>query len=325
MRVVGGIIGLGLGLAYAFFSAYFFGAMPAGTSVAALAPIVGPLAPFLAPVLILLQVVATAIAMPLAGAMLVWLLVTLLLTWAIYAIANAIYVASAAFTASSSIPAVTPLAPPAGEQFFLGIMIGAAAGINAVFWLLAGQLPRTSFTPPYVAWNFILALTALIPFLAVVAAISLSRVYQTFVGWFGILMPYSWLATGVGLLLFIITLPIALGQSGAAALRFDFTTATVELSINLSAISGFSGGFSLGNFTFLMPGPAMQTPFNAPGLSSHETGHTLNTAVLGGAFLWVNAIDENLPGRIGRNSWGEMLAESHFPRPGFPYSPLWTA
>lgn len=324
MRVAGGIIGLVLGILYAFLSAYFFGAMPGGPPGTALASLLGPLAPLLAPVFALLQTVAIVLAAPLAAAIVIWLVFTLLMTWVMYAIGNAIYVASPAFTASSVIPSAAPLSPPAGEQFFLGLLIGMAAGINAVFWILAGQLPKTSFTPPYVAWNFILALTALIPFLTVFAAIATSRVYQTFVGWFGVLMPYTWLATAVGLLLFLITFPIALGQSGSTALRFDFTTATIEVSINLSAISGFSGGFSLGNFTFLMPGPGMQSAFNVPGLSTHETGHTLNSAVFGGAFLWINAIDENLPGRIGPNSWGELLAESHFPRANSPYSPLWT-
>ena len=76
-------------------------------------------------------------------------------------------------------------------------------------------------------------------------------------------------------------------------------------------ISGFAGGFSLGNFTFLTA-PALQDAFLAPGLSSHETGHTLNTAAFSGVVLWINAVDENIPPFRKMNvAYGELTAESH--------------
>jgi hypothetical protein len=85
-------------------------------------------------------------------------------------------------------------------------------------------------------------------------------------------------------------------------------------------ITGFRGGFNLGNFTFLSPTPerglAIQSPFDAPGLSAHETGHTLTMAALGGLFHWINAVDENVPPFARkRAAYGELIAESHLPRP----------
>ena len=52
--------------------------------------------------------------------------------------------------------------------------------------------------------------------------------------------------------------------------------------------------------------------FTSPSISSHETGHTLNTAALGGVVLWINALDENVPPRRRLNlAYGELTAESH--------------
>ena len=69
----------------------------------------------------------------------------------------------------------------------------------------------------------------------------------------------------------------------------------------------------------------IQTPFNVPGLSAHETGHSLNTGALGGFFLWVNAIDENLPPfNNGARAYGELCAESHLPGAGRWFVNLWS-
>ncbi|MGQ0767319.1 MAG: hypothetical protein ACT4OZ_16850, partial [Gemmatimonadota bacterium] len=68
--------------------------------------------------------------------------------------------------------------------------------------------------------------------------------------------------------------------------------------------------FSLGNFSFVTS-PALRGSFRAPSLSSHEAGHTLNTAAMGGVVLWINAIDENVPPFArGSAAYGELLAES---------------
>ena len=64
----------------------------------------------------------------------------------------------------------------------------------------------------------------------------------------------------------------------------------------------------------------MQGGFRAPSVSSHETGHTLNTAAFGGVVLWINAVDENVPPFRRMNlAYGELGAESHtMVMPGVP-------
>ena len=102
-----------------------------------------------------------------------------------------------------------------------------------------------------------------------------------FLGWSAWLFPVSHIATGVGLLLFGVNILFAFAMFGLGAFRIDWTTGVIEtaggLPTLLIPITGFTGGFSLGNFTFLT---ALPTPgdFLVPSLSSHETGHTLNTA-----------------------------------------------
>ena len=48
----------------------------------------------------------------------------------------------------------------------------------------------------------------------------------------------------------------------------------------------------------------------------------LNTAAFGGPFLLINWIDENavqpsIPGRLMQDAYGELLAEGHYPEPGW--------
>ncbi|NMO51439.1 hypothetical protein HH310_09575 [Actinoplanes sp. TBRC 11911] len=128
----------------------------------------------------------------------------------------------------------------------------------------------------------------------------------------------SWFATAFGLLLFLINLPFALAAGGLTAVRFDPLTATVESTGGaLVAVTGFSGGFNLGNFTFITGAPGSSGSFgpSARGaLASHETGHTLSVAVFGGLYTWVNALDENPPTYRHSFAVGELIAESHFPR-----------
>jgi hypothetical protein len=63
----------------------------------------------------------------------------------------------------------------------------------------------------------------------------------------------SWVATTFGLLLFISNLPLAIAAAVAAGapspLRFDVLTATFETTGGaLIGVTGFAGGFNLGNF-----------------------------------------------------------------------------
>ena len=216
-------------------------------------------------------------------------------------------------------PAGVPIAIPAtaGEFFARGVLIGLSAAINTV---LLSLVPGAGIV--LAAWAFIVIS------LAAVVFVGRSRVYQGFLGWSGWLFPLSYLATGVGLLLFIVNIPFAFTTFGLGAFAIDWTTGVIETRGGLSGITGFNGGFSLGNFTFLAgssatgAGPA-PTRFVSPSVSSHETGHSLNTAAAGGVVLWINAIDENIaPGRMNL-AYGELAAEGHArnmpgtPRPDF--------
>jgi hypothetical protein len=198
-------------------------------------------------------------------------------------------------------PAPTVLPSAAGERFARGLMIGHTALLDAV---VMGLAPR--WGPYLAAWAFVVIS------LAIFTTPARNRVYHGLLGWSAWLFPMSWLATSVGLLLFVVNVPFALAAGGSAAFRIDCTTGVIETTGGLpTMIAGRSfRGFSLGNFNFLR-GFAEQTSFLVPGVASHETGHTLNTAAMGGVLLWINAIDENVfPSRMNL-AYGELMAQSH--------------
>lgn len=202
-------------------------------------------------------------------------------------------------------PAAVAVIVPAtaGEFFARGMMVGLNALINAVL------LSLVPVTGPFLAgWAFtVISLGAII-------FVARNGAYQGFLGWSAWLFPVSHIATGVGLLLFGVNILFAFAMFGLGAFRIDWTTGVIEtaggLPTLLIPITGFTGGFSLGNFTFLT---ALPTPgdFLVPSLSSHETGHTLNTAAFGGIVLWINAVDENLTPRRVNLAYGELTAEGH--------------
>ena len=195
------------------------------------------------------------------------------------------------------------------ESFALGVITGLTAGVNFGLWAL---IP---FGMPI---GIVVGLNCC---LAVFPPVSRDGRYQAVLGWSSWLMPFSWMATGFGLVLFLINLPFSLRSLGRGAVRLDRMTGTVETTGGIVGITGFvGGGFDLGNFSFLSPRPGagldIQTPFGKPGLSAHETGHTLAVAALGGIFHWINAVDENVPPlRRKRAAYGELIAESHVPAP----------
>src|SRR5262249_35297214 len=133
----------------------------------------------------------------------------------------------------------------------------------------------------------------------------------------------------LGVLVFLIAAPFALAApAGTGSVRWDWLTWTIETAGG--AALGFanslspSGGFNLGNFTFIPPVVATSPGFTT-GASAHETGHTLSGAAFGGFFYWIGAVDENIPPlRRGATAYSEMLAESHFSGPtGRPFIPMW--
>ena len=215
------------------------------------------------------------------------------------------------------LPAFTPpllvaIATPAGvsvragaapaELFARGLLIGATAILNAMGAILLPGSPGVFLS----AWCFIVISLAIIP------PIAINPFYHGFLGWSAWLFPVSWVATAIGLLLFIVNFPFAFAAAGITAFRIDFSTGVIETNGGITAgPAGFSGGFSLGNFNFITTG-LPQDNFLLRNLSSHETGHSLNTAAMGGIVLWINAIDENVaPFRKLNMAYGELTAESH--------------
>lgn len=203
--------------------------------------------------------------------------------------------------AASAPPPAAPAAvgATAGEFFGRGMMIGISAMANSVVLAL---IPFAGLI--LASWAFtVISLSAVI-------FVARNRVFQGFLGWSAWLFPVSHIATLVGLLLFIINIPFALIMFGPAAFNFDWTTGVVHTAGGLAATATTAGGFSLGNFNFVRALPVAGA-FTAPTIDSHETGHSLNTAALGGVVLWINAIDQNvLPPR--RNlAYGELAAEGH--------------
>jgi len=216
------------------------------------------------------------------------------------------------------LPALAP--PPAAaalpanpvEGFMSGYISGFSAVVNFALW---------AFTPLGALGLTIGFLVALVGFLSVLAALSRNPIFQGVLGWSNWIRPYSYLATAFGILLFLVNFPFAVAAFGLAAVRLDLLTGTIETTGGLVGLTGFAGGgFNLGNYTFLSPGPiglAFQSPFGLPGVSAHETGHTLTVASFGGVFHWIDAIDENIIHSKATSflAYGEMIPESHIPRP----------
>lgn len=235
--------------------------------------------------------------------------------WIVFGLSTSIMVLLAYIAAAASLLTQTGLAPPPfaladtlTELFMRGIVIAATATVNIValsafglFWLAAPL--------------------AILVFLSVFPPVARSAIYQGFLGWSSWLMPFSWLATGVGLLFFVID--VILSPFFAIAVRLDPTTGTIETSGGFIAVVvrsfSASAGFDVGNFSFLTPPvgtppAAAQGPFTASSISTHETGHCLNVAALGPIFHYVGAMDENPPFLArGALAYAELVAESHFP------------
>ena len=310
MNVLGWLFGVLLGVILVLAGAVAIGlSIPA--ALAGIASVVG--------------IVVGTLSPPLTIAM-VLVLIVLLYLWA-YAFATVSVAPSLPFvTLPLTGPILTPTGAPVvvtgvpGELFARGMMAGLTASLNAG---LIGAIPIPVIAGTWALWAFvIISVVGLFPVLA------MTRGYQGFLGWSAWLFPMSYPATVVGLLLFLANLPVVLTTPGLgiAAIRIDFTTGVVETAGGLSGITGFAGGFSLGNFTFVVtqpPTPALgeQGPFAGQSISSHETGHSLNTAAFGGIVLWINAIDENVPPFARFNlAYGELTAESHarsMPGPAF--------
>jgi hypothetical protein len=299
-QFVGGVIGVLVALALVSVTATIFG-------VGGVIPGFGWFVSLVLPLVGLLGV---------GGWLLVGIFALVIFTVFAYVLAAIGLMPGIAATPITTPPTPLPISPL--EEVMRGLLIGLAAGMNLGIWTL---VPIGAIVG---------AIVGVVGFLAVFTAVSRTIVYQALLGWLSWIMPMSYLVTPIGIVFFLINLPFALAGAGLAALRFDTLTATVETTGGLSGVTGFRGGFNLGNFTFLATAPgvapaAVQTPFGAPGLSAHETGHTLTVGAFGGIYGWTNAVDENIPPfRRLALAYGELMPESHFPRGGFTHVREWS-
>jgi hypothetical protein len=292
VRFIGAVVGLVLGI-------FFVGVIALAFGISVAASLFGGLFPFLP-------------TFPSSSAGLVlllgfWLLVTQVIGW--YAIASLSL--RLAVVGAISVPgAPTVVAGNLIESFARGYTIGLNAGLNLGLWVLI--LPAAGIA--------IGVFVGLINFLASIGPLAALGPFQFVLGWASWVMPMSWPATTLGFILFIVNL-VTSPFFGGVAIRLDGTTGTVESAGGITGITGCGCGFNLGNFTFLAPG-ATPTAFGVPGLSAHETGHTLNVAAFGSIWhLLGNAPEESVPpfatpGVLNTSAYGEMLAESHLPRAG---------
>jgi hypothetical protein len=294
MILVGGLLGIPVGglLAAGFIAAAGFHVYgPAGTIFAALAtlglPAIFPVV--VVPLLILL------------GLGLALLIAT------IFA-----YAWCAVVTLGVAVPTSPPLAltPAPAELVGRGFLLGLAIGVNVA---VMSTIP--------VLWP---AATLLLPVLvgSLIPPIAASRPYQVALGAAGWVLPLNYLMLPVGIALFLVNAPTAIGS-----IRFDPGTMTIESRGGFVA-SFMSPGtaFNLGNFTFLGSSfvPPPLPTFTGPSISTHETGHTLSGAALGGFFFWIGAIDENAIRMTPALAYSELLAESHFGgATGGPFLPMW--
>jgi hypothetical protein len=280
-----------------------------------------------------------------------WL--TAFLTAIVYLVAYVVATAAVA-------PLITPppgiaLADAPGELAARGFTVGLTAALNlSLLYLLlpiclVGASPGFFCTvlsaalitvPPWF-WPVLPVAVLLVHWLCAFPAISRNPFFQVLVGWISWIAPMSYIATGVGFLLFLVNLPFALIAFGLGAFRINFLSATIETTggIQSTVARAFGypgaatavGAYSLGNFNFVVPatvgpqtGLLSQSNFVGPTISAHEIGHTLNTSAMGGVVLWINAIDENIPPfRRGALAYGELLAESHSFQPGRNAVRIW--
>lgn len=326
--LLGWIVGVIVGFAIGLVALVAFG-LPVAAMLAAL---VGTPLAILTPLLTLLAGVLPGLTAAIAAALasvsiIVLILLALIAIFIAYFVVYLIgyVIASAAITpllpGATGIPGLTfPLAAPlptpggtavtvgatSGEFFARGLMAGFNASVNFLLIMLLAVFDP--FWAPIVASYAFIVIS-----LVTIIFVARNRVYQGFLGWSALLFPVSYLATFPGLLLFLFnTIASVIARIPGFTVTLDFTTGVVESSGGfILTLSGFSGGFSLGNFTFLMR-TATAATFTVPSVSSHETGHSLNTAAFGGVVLWINAVDENVAPFARRNlAYGELMAEGH--------------
>lgn len=193
-------------------------------------------------------------------------------------------------------------------EFMRGFLIGLNAGFNAI-------LASAVFGP------MIGVALGVINFLAAFDTIANSEIYQGILGWASWLMPMSWLATAVGLIVFVLNIiPAIFTLNMVDAVKIenisiDWGTGTIVMEGGWLFLPGFRGGYNLGNFAYITPGSTV---------TDHETGHTLSNAAFGSIFHFIGAIDENAVSADPADAFAERIAESHDPSTTDPdILPMW--
>ncbi len=216
----------------------------------------------------------------------------------------------------------------ASNEFMRGFMIGFNTSMNC---FLAGAI-----FGPVVGVSI-----GVINFLAAFDGIAKNSVYQGILGWTSWLMPMSWIATGVGLGFFTINIVGATFSEHWRAARIeklsiDFKTGSIVM---VGGAIRKKTAFDMGNFVFINPnhvGKYLEDPTENyaqrqytldqskyEGVLAHETGHTLSIAAFGTAFGICDGLREDWLVHLGKEEFGEKIAESHANRPGWPTVPMW--
>jgi hypothetical protein len=207
-------------------------------------------------------------------------------------------------------------------QFMRGFMIGFNAGMN----FAVGNAILGGGTLGY----SISVTIGVINSLAAIDDVARNSFYQGVLGWSSWVMPMSWAATALGLAVYVVNLVAAglvffnlVGATKIDKLGFDWRTGTFVMS---GGLIQNGSAFDMGHFVFMTPsyvdGSSPDRTYD--NVLSHETGHTLENAAFGSAFLFADLIGENLTG-AGASDYGEEIAESHanYHDPLRPRIPMW--
>lgn len=227
-------------------------------------------------------------------------------------------------------PVQGPVPANGAEHFCRGALIGINAAANFCYLLVA--IPAIL---PVLGWALspatlvVAVIVGVVNWLCVFDGLTRNFAFATVLAWCGWFMPMNWLYQLLGLVLFIL-----LAISSAFGMGFASLGAWWPGSIARHGFwFGFSGAFTLGNFTFVSPSLGRTSPRfvgasagidTALGVVSHEVGHTMTTAAFGNMFSLIAFVHDRLWtwfGLIGGRTYGEMLTEGVRRKSGNPNQP----
>jgi hypothetical protein len=143
--------------------------------------------------------------------------------------------------------------------------------------------------------------------------------YAGMLGWFSLLMPMAWPGTLLGLLWYLVHTFFAFFFP--TRWDIDWPTGGFYIHGSIAGVVTSALGHNIGSFSFISSQvavgalvPGTRDTVTAEGVLIHETGHALSNAALGPWFGLANAIENVLRSFAGvttRNTYGEMIAESH--------------